>query len=583
MHAGRADASGDSGLGAQPLLLPDAHPDQRRAHPLEVRGPGVPARVDAPHPRPRRRRTTAEGGLALWLRLARGRRARPRGGDGSSARAARVRFACDAYVQFVRERSLLEAVASSLTEFFAPDIMAQRIAAWEQHYPWVDRAERSRTSERASARANATRGSARLRARPGARRTRAARALRRRARPQDRDPLGAPRLRADRVRPHRSRRRGARMIDSDSRPRLAPGTGCASIAIGGMSMILYPERGLGLNATAAAIVALATERATVREIIDSLQRGYGRGSQRDRARRAAFSALARTARGRARRRVFRGRRDSGRRHPAPLHADRRAHVPLPAALRLLLEPGRLERAAPRAHHRRVAACLRARPRRSASCSCTSPAASRCAQGSRGARRRGARDSGSTRTWSRAAFRCAASGCGHCDAPGSITCSCACRQPSAARPTRIAGCAVVRHKLEVARWVKALGLPLTINVVLHRGNIDEIDELVALAERLSADRLELANTQYLGWALATATRCCHPRAQTRARARGGDAALGIVWKAHGRALREARLFRGRRPSLHGRLGAALIVIAPDGRVLPCHGRAHHPTLQLRRRA
>jgi pyrroloquinoline-quinone synthase len=48
-----------------------------------------------------------------------------------------VRFACDGYVALVRERSLLEAVASSLTEFFAPDLMSRRVLAWEQHYPWV--------------------------------------------------------------------------------------------------------------------------------------------------------------------------------------------------------------------------------------------------------------------------------------------------------------------------------------------------------------------------------------------------------------------------------------------------------------
>jgi pyrroloquinoline-quinone synthase len=48
-----------------------------------------------------------------------------------------VRFACDAYVDLVRSRSLLEAVASSLTEFFAPDIMAKRVLAWEKHYPFV--------------------------------------------------------------------------------------------------------------------------------------------------------------------------------------------------------------------------------------------------------------------------------------------------------------------------------------------------------------------------------------------------------------------------------------------------------------
>jgi pyrroloquinoline-quinone synthase len=40
-------------------------------------------------------------------------------------------------VQLVEKRSLLEAVASSLTEAFAPDLMSKRIAAWEKHYPWV--------------------------------------------------------------------------------------------------------------------------------------------------------------------------------------------------------------------------------------------------------------------------------------------------------------------------------------------------------------------------------------------------------------------------------------------------------------
>jgi pyrroloquinoline-quinone synthase len=51
-----------------------------------------------------------------------------------------VRYACDAYVELVRTRSLVEAVASSLTEHFAPDIMRTRVAAWEKHYPWVDSA-----------------------------------------------------------------------------------------------------------------------------------------------------------------------------------------------------------------------------------------------------------------------------------------------------------------------------------------------------------------------------------------------------------------------------------------------------------
>ncbi|WP_236515441.1 pyrroloquinoline-quinone synthase PqqC [Sandaracinus amylolyticus] len=77
------------------------------------------------------------GGLELWLRLAEGV-----GLDRDDVIAHRhvvpgVRFACDDYVSSVARWSLVEAVASSLTECFAPDLMSARIAAWEQHYPWV--------------------------------------------------------------------------------------------------------------------------------------------------------------------------------------------------------------------------------------------------------------------------------------------------------------------------------------------------------------------------------------------------------------------------------------------------------------
>lgn len=78
-----------------------------------------------------------EGGLALWLRLAEGLGLDPRAVASCRAVLPGVRFACDGYVQLVRDAGLVEAVASSLTEFFAPDLMSRRIAAWEQHYPWV--------------------------------------------------------------------------------------------------------------------------------------------------------------------------------------------------------------------------------------------------------------------------------------------------------------------------------------------------------------------------------------------------------------------------------------------------------------
>jgi pyrroloquinoline-quinone synthase len=78
-----------------------------------------------------------EGGLALWLKLAEGVGLDPQEVASCRSVLPGVRFACDAYVELVRERSLVEAVASSLTEFFAPDLMSKRVEAWEQHYPWV--------------------------------------------------------------------------------------------------------------------------------------------------------------------------------------------------------------------------------------------------------------------------------------------------------------------------------------------------------------------------------------------------------------------------------------------------------------
>jgi pyrroloquinoline-quinone synthase len=78
------------------------------------------------------------GGLEQWLRLA-----RAVGLDRQAVASCEdvlpgVRFACDAYVTLVEKSPLVVAVASSLTEFFAPDLMSKRIAAWERYYPWVE-------------------------------------------------------------------------------------------------------------------------------------------------------------------------------------------------------------------------------------------------------------------------------------------------------------------------------------------------------------------------------------------------------------------------------------------------------------
>jgi pyrroloquinoline-quinone synthase len=79
-----------------------------------------------------------EGGLARWLALAEGV-----GLDREAVRSQRLalpatQFACEAYVRFVAERSLLEAVASSLTELFAPTLIAQRVSGMLANYSFVD-------------------------------------------------------------------------------------------------------------------------------------------------------------------------------------------------------------------------------------------------------------------------------------------------------------------------------------------------------------------------------------------------------------------------------------------------------------
>ena len=75
-----------------------------------------------------------------------------------------------------------------------------------------------------------------------------------------------------------------------------------------------------------------------------------------------------------------------------------------------------------------------------------------------------------------------------------------QSPDAEDNDRIAGNRSFEKKLAAARHAKELDFPLTINCVLHRQNLDRIEELLDLALDLGAQRLELANTQYYGWAV-----------------------------------------------------------------------------------
>jgi len=135
--------------------------------------------------------------------------------------------------------------------------------------------------------------------------------------------------------------------------------------------------------------------------------------------------------------------------------------------------------------------------------------------------------------------------------------------------RIAGRVSFEQKLEVAAWVKELHLPLTLNFVLHRQNLDRVEEIVAMAEQLGAERLELANTQYLAWALVNRDALLPTKEQldtardaaARARARlKGQMEVLFVLPDYFSDVPKA--------CMHG-WGRQYVVVAPDGVAMPCH--------------
>ena len=139
---------------------------------------------------------------------------------------------------------------------------------------------------------------------------------------------------------------------------------------------------------------------------------------------------------------------------------------------------------------------------------------------------------------------------------------------------VAGAEAFDDKLAFAAQVRRLDLPLTLNVVLHRGNLDRVAEIVALARELGAQRLELANAQYAGWALVNRARLLPSRAQLERagavveRERAKDASLEILFVL-------PDYFAERPKPCMGGWGRRILVIAPDGSVLPCHGAAELP--------
>ncbi len=143
--------------------------------------------------------------------------------------------------------------------------------------------------------------------------------------------------------------------------------------------------------------------------------------------------------------------------------------------------------------------------------------------------------------------------------------------------RIAGTRSFERKLEAGRWVKALGMPLTLNIVLHRQNLDRVGEMIALAETMRADRLELANTQYLGWALVN-RRALLPRREQldQARAVAREAKQRLRGRMEVLFVTPDYYAEYPKTCMDG-WGRRFIVVSPEGLALPCHAAHTLPGL------
>jgi pyrroloquinoline quinone biosynthesis protein E len=135
--------------------------------------------------------------------------------------------------------------------------------------------------------------------------------------------------------------------------------------------------------------------------------------------------------------------------------------------------------------------------------------------------------------------------------------------------RIAGFQGHAKKLEVARWTRELDLPLTVNAVMHRQNLHQLPDIIQMALDLDADRLEVANVQYYGWALKN-------RAALMPTLRQLEDTTHLVEEARERLKGTLAIdyvipdYYAERPKkCMGGWGRQFFNISPSGKILPCH--------------
>jgi PqqA peptide cyclase len=138
---------------------------------------------------------------------------------------------------------------------------------------------------------------------------------------------------------------------------------------------------------------------------------------------------------------------------------------------------------------------------------------------------------------------------------------------------IAGAKAHAHKIELSRAIRRRvdqkKLAFTVNLVVHRQNLDHLEEMIAFIEQLNPERIEIAHTQYYGWALANRAALMPTRPQL-------EKAVAIIAEADKRLAGRMRIdsvvpdYYAKYPkACMGGWGRRLMLINPAGKVLPCH--------------
>ena len=133
------------------------------------------------------------------------------------------------------------------------------------------------------------------------------------------------------------------------------------------------------------------------------------------------------------------------------------------------------------------------------------------------------------------------------------------------------------KAKVAGLIRKYEYPMVLNVVLHRLNIDHVEEILEMAQRMGAEYVELANTQYYGWAWLNRDRLLPTRDQLQR-------AQAALERFRARPEQRSKVFfvvpdyfETRPKACMNGLGSVFLTVTPDGTALPCHAARMLPGL------